>query len=303
MGADGGIGGMAERLLQPARRIALKDLPGQWFHSIVVVRCRGAAGRAADPQFAGKLRGAWGEQLKGAASTQAIAGHPCPWQPACAFDVFFRGQGSLTPGLEIPKPYVLALLADGSDLVVRLTLFGFATDWTEAAADALVRACRAVPGRLEVIDRRFWSEEAVEVGAAPESVVLAFETPLEIRHQGGARAEATDGSFAFEGLVATLANRVSGLARWQEAMLETDFRALKQHAAGLGVQLLEQAPDRWRRFSRRQGQWIPMLGQRLVVLIEGDLAPLMPLLTVGETCHAGSHASLGLGRYALLVPR
>jgi hypothetical protein len=46
-----------------------------------------------------------------------------------------------------------------------------------------------------------------------------------------------------------------------------------------------------------------MGGRRLVVLIEGDLAPLMPLLAIGETCHAGSHASLGLGRYTLLAPR
>lgn len=303
MGADGGRGGLSQRLLQPARTVALTELPAEWFHSIVEVRCRGAAAWGADAQAAGKLRGTWGGQLKASASREAVAGEPCPWQPACAFDVFFRTQGWMTPGLEIPKPYALALLRDGQDLIVRLTLFGFASDWTEEATDALVRACRAVPGRLEVIDRRYWSEEALAEAAASESLVLAFETPLEIRHKEGARADAAGSSFTLKSLVATLANRVSGLARWQDAALVTDFRALTEQAVVLPVQVLDHLPDRWRRFSRRQGQWIPMGGRRLVVLIEGDLAPLMPLLAIGETCHAGSHASLGLGRYTMLVPR
>lgn len=42
-----------------------------------------------------------------------------------------------------------------------------------------------------------------------------------------------------------------------------------------------------------------MNGQQQRWLIEGDLAPLMPLLAIGATTHAGSHASLGLGRFTL----
>ncbi|MBK8175228.1 MAG: hypothetical protein IPK66_08200 [Rhodospirillales bacterium] len=306
----GSADGLAGRLLSPARRVALTDLPEQWFHSIVVVRCRGARSVVDVPQFAGKLRGAWGEQLKATASAEAIAGGACGWQPPCALDVFFRTQGRITPALEIPKPYVLALLADGADLLVRLTLFGFATDWTETAAEALVRGCRTASCRgrlLEVIDRRYWSEESIPTAEAPAALVLAFETPLEIRLKHPAERDRTDqtneSSFNLATLIATLGNRVSGLARWQDASVDSDFRALKDQAAALDVQVLDHLPDRWKRFSRRQGQWIPMAGRRLVVMIEGGLAPLMPLLAIGEICHAGSHTSLGLGRYALLVPR
>lgn len=298
-------GGLSGRLLSPARRIALADLPAQWFHSMIEVRCRGGRPLAADPKFAGAVRGAWGAQLKATASAEAIAGDACRWQPPCALDVFFRTQDWITPALEIPKPYVPALLAEGADLLVRLTLFGFATDWTEAAAEALVRGCRELSWRgrrLEVTDRRYWSEDGIAVCDAPATVVLAFETPLEIRSKNTAGL-ADRKPFDLTTLVATLGNRVSGLARWQDAAVDADFRALKEQAAALRVQVLEQPPARWRRISRRQGQWIPMAGRQPVGLIEGRLADLMPLLAIGETCHAGSHASLGLGRYALLLPQ
>lgn len=295
--------------MNPARRIALADLPAEWFHCVTLIRCCGARSLADDPKSMGKLRGAWGEQLKATASDEAIAGEPCPWTPPCALDVFFRPQARLTPALEVPKPYVLALLPDGGDLLVRLTIFGFATDWTEAAVEALVRACRTSRhnGRvLEVVDRRYWSEDAVAVTQTPTALVLAFETPLDIRDRRRIGVEKVPpeerGRFKLDKFVATLGNRVSGLARWQDAEADGDFRALKSHAAGLDVHELSRVPDRWTRFSRRQEQWIPMAGRRAVVLVEGDLAPLMPLLAIGETCHAGSHASLGLGRYRMLVP-
>ncbi len=44
-----------------------------------------------------------------------------------------------------------------------------------------------------------------------------------------------------------------------------------------------------------------MCGQQIVLLIEGDLSPLLPLLAIGETTRAGSHAALGQGRYVLLT--
>lgn len=154
--------------------------------------------------------------------------------------------------------------------------------------------------------RRYWSEELIPTAEAPAALVLAFDAPLEIRLKQAVDRDSSDrmdGPLILATLVATLGNRVSGLARWQDAAVDGDFRALKDHAAALAVQVLDHLPDPWKRSSRRQGQWIPMGGRRLVVLIEGELAPLMPLLAIGETTHAGSHAGLGLGRYALVVPR
>lgn len=303
-------GAIACRLAHPQRRLPLDELANQWFYSVAVVRCGGGRSLVNDPRGIGKLRGAWGEQLKAAASQAAIAGKPCSWTPPCAFDVFFRAQGRVTAGLEMPKPYVLALIPDGADLLVRLTVFGFATDWMEAAVEALVCACKNVLVRgkpLAVTDRIFWSEESLAVPVGSEALVLAFETPLEIRNRKDGetdiRGSVWESGFSFPKFVATLGNRVSGLARWQDTEVENEFRALLALGAASRVQLQQHLPERWRRFSQRQGRWIPMGGQRLVVLIEGRLGPLAALLTIGETCHAGSHVNLGLGRYSLFVPR
>jgi hypothetical protein len=295
--------------------MALDQLPAEWFHSVIVLRCRGMQALADDPAVPGKLRGAWGRQLHLAASAEAQAGQPCPWRPACAYDVFFRTQGHVTPALEIPKPYVFGLFGDGADLVVRLTLFGFATDWTEAAAEALIRACRdklSLGRLLDVTDRAFWSEEGVAVGEAVSALLLAFETPLNIRRKeapkvgrqiAAGHGQPEDGDIGFETLATSLANRVSGLARWQDAAVDADFRRLKELARGCRTQVADRVPEGWRRFSRPQQQWIKMSGRRRLMLIEGALGPFMPLLAIGETTHVGSHVSLGMGRYALLTPR
>lgn len=313
---------LGARLLAPQQRVSLDVLPSLWFHTLVVVRCRGGRALSGQPKVIGKLRGAFGEQLKASASAEALAGRPCPWRPPCALDVLFRPQARITPALEVPKPYVLATLADGEDLVVRLTLFGLATEWTEAAVEALVRACRTLDYRgrqIEVIDREFWSEERVAAPTAAAAAVLAFETPLDIRErrrndghelasvrgETAERAWEGDGEAAFDFVrfIATLGNRVSGLARWQDVAVDGDFRALKEQAAAVAVQVQPQPVQRWVRFSGRQERSIPMGGRLQVVLLEGGLGPLLPLLAIGETCHAGSHATLGLGRYRISLPR
>jgi hypothetical protein len=315
-GRSEGVGsGIEDRLAHPARRVPLDRLPAEWFHSIIALRCRGMRALADKPAVPGKLRGAWGKQLSLSASAEALAGRPCPWQPACAYDVFFRTQGHITPALEIPKPFVFGLFGDGADLVVRLTLFGFATDWTEAAAEALVRACRdtlSIDRPFDVTDRSLWSKEGVPAQEAPGALLLAFETPLNIRRkqppttrqQMAARHEQSDdGDIGFETIATNLANRVSGLTRWQDAVVDADFHRLKELARGCRTRITDPVPEGWRRFSRPQQRWIQMHGQRRLVLVEGDLSPFMPLLAIGETTHVGSRVSFGMGRYALLTPR
>jgi hypothetical protein len=299
---------LAHRLLTPARRLDLAALTAAWFTSCVELRCRDVAGLARDPAVPGKLRGALGAALAMTASTEARAGHPCPWQPPCALDVLFRRQGRITPGLELPKPYVLALFPDGADLVLRLTLFGLATDWTEMVAEALVRALRgplSLGASLAIVDRRYWSEEGVGVPEARSALIMAFATPLQLRPRRRAADEAGAGEGGFVSLMMSLGNRLSGLARWHDALLEADWQALKAQAAGLEVRPLTRVPVGWQRYSRRQRRWIPAAGVETVLLVQGELdpaGPLLHLLVLGESAHVGSHATLGQGRYELLVP-
>lgn len=289
------------RLLEPAAATPLADLPGRWFHQRVELLVAGHAAAADDPALGGRLRGAWGRALMRGASAEALAGRPCPWDPPCALDPLFREQGAITARLAVPRPYVLAARAAGADLLVRLTLFGFACDWIEAAADALVAALRhGEPPPLgrpaEPLGRRVVTQEGVAVPATAGPAVLTFRTPVAFRSGDdlGAPSART--------LVSGLGNRVSGLARWQDTAVTADWRALAEHAETLRFDPSDLRLRRWtRRSSRQEGRTIPLGGWTGRMILGGDLEPVLPLLALGATCHAGSHATLGMGAYTLSV--
>lgn len=309
-GDDSGAAGfdpISARLAAPAGMVGLADLPDRWFHADIVALCRpprgwGVGDLVHDPAFPGRLRGAWGRQLLTTASAAARLGGPCPWSPPCAYDPLFRERPALK-GLETPKPYVItADPAPGCPdrMALRLTLFGFATDWLESAADAWILALRggvAMPNglhaALEPLDRRVTIHEGLTPPPPPAAAILRFVTPLCLRRGGATHGEV--GS-----LFASLGNRLSGLSRWQDSTLAADWRGLKQHAATLTIDAAALRPMAWQRHSARQGDTsIRMEGLRGPIALSGDLAPLWPLLTLGVLTHAGSHAAQGLGRYTL----
>jgi hypothetical protein len=107
-----------------------------------------------------------------------------------------------------------------------------------------------------------------------------------------------------EGLIPSLGNRIAGLARWQDCAVEADWRSIADHARSLRYDPGDLSPNGWRRASRRQGRTdIPVEGLNGSLIIEGDLAPVWPLLALGVLCHAGGRSSLGLGRYELSLQR
>lgn len=298
---------IAARLAAPMGVAGLAELPHRWFHAEIMVLCRpprgwGVGDLVDDPAFPGRLRGAWGRQLLNTASSAARLGNPCPWSPPCAYDPLFREHPALK-GMETPKPYVIAadpVPGEPDRMALRLTLFGFATDWLESAADAWVLALRggvAMPNglhaALEPLDRRIAVHEGLPPSAPPTAAILRFVTPLCLRRGG-----ATQGDVG--ALFSSLGNRLSGLARWQDTAVAADWRGLKAHAATLTIDASRLRPTAWQRHSARQGDApIRMEGLRGAVTLTGDLAPLWPLLTLGALTHAGSHAAQGLGRYGL----
>ncbi len=289
---------VGERLARPAEPVALPDLPDAWPHHRVTVVGAVAPGSldavemAADPAMPGRVRGAWGRWLMEAASGEALAGRPCPWSPPCAYDALFR-ERRLLPGLEMPKPFVIAVDAVGPRLLaVTLTLFGFSSGWLEGAADALVAAMRGGLS-LEPLDRSVERLAAVALPPVPALVGLDFRTPLSLRREGGLAPVGA-------ALLSSLGNRVSALARWRDAEVVADWPALKAHAATLRYGTDALRVVRWHRASARQGgRRVPMEGLSGTLWIAGNLAPVWPLLVLGTTAHAGSHAALGMGRYTL----
>ena len=290
------------RLAAPARRLTPEELASTWFVACAGLRVAGSGVLATDWRFLGKLRGALGEVLRRSASDDAIAGRPCPWSHPCGLDVLFRCQGHMTGALEIPKPLLISADAVGGDLIVRIQLVGFASDWLEEALAAMVLAVRErlrpLRGR-EIVDRSVHVFEAIETPRPADEVILRFVTPLEIAFRNGAPAHPRD---AIRSLILSMGNRVSGMARWQDAEIEADWKGIAEDAIGLDVSVLGETSDDWRRYSRRQQRWIPMKGDRPVLLLRGNLDRIAPLLALAQTVHAGRHASLGMGRFDLLSP-
>ena len=288
------------RLARPLRQLTVEALAGEWFMGHARLTIEGAPARPTS-QLAGRVRGALGAVLQASASAEALAGRPCPWRPPSALDLLFRSQGRITPALEIPKPVVLALRREDRLLHVELGLVGFASECLEEVAAALVHAWRhripEVRGS-RIVDRVIGSTEGVAVPAGAQAVLMVFESPLELRWRDGGPASA---AAALWGLLASLGNRVSGLARWQDAEILADWPGLRARAAGLDLACLANDSERWQRRSFRQGRTIPMRGDRPVLRLAGDLQPFLPWLALGAVTHVGSHAALGMGRYRLLI--
>lgn len=292
---------LTDALRNPDATVPLDRLAEAWSAAVVEAVVPGHGALAGDLVVMNRIRGALGAVLMEQASAEALAGRPCPWSPPCALDVLFREQARLGKH-GLPKPWVLALDARGFDLVVRVTLFGYAIDWAGVAAHALVAALR---GRID------WRERAPDLFLpAPQVerlevrevspplvppprplVTLDFITPLDAAGDDPLDRPAT--------VIGRLARRVDLLVRWMGFAIDADWPALADHwrgldydASALSRRTLERRSGRQHRDFRHD-----MVAGALVVA--GDLAPLWPLLLLGQSCHVGRAATAGLGRYRL----
>ncbi len=287
-------------LRAPVETLPLDALCASFAHAILVLTVPAAGDLAGRGGRHGAAVSRPHRVLKTSASAQAIGGQPCPWNPPCALDLLFRTQGMITPGLEIPKPFVVSLEPSGPDLLVRCTLFGIAADWSGQIGEALVSAIRnnlrhPKGGRLDVSSRQTQWLGAVQEWQGVDGdcrIELDFITPFVLR--SGRKSHA-----ALPALITGIGNRVNGLARWMGVEVQADWRAIKASAEALTVVQSTVEGETWKRASRRQGAIIGMEGFRGQAIIQGDLSPLLPLFVLGQVTHAGAHAALGMGRYQI----
>ena len=293
---------VAERIERPGREVDPASLAEGWFQQTAVVRIAGAGSAAGNTGLPGKLRGALGKALMKGASDAAIAGQPCPWRPACALDVLFREQARFAGRHGVPKPFVIAADRAGSDLDLQVTLFGFACDWMDSVRERLVEAVRFglpwrkllvgdAPGRPVI--RASWvvTRDGAPPGRAPEAVVLRFLTGVDAAGCDPLDDPAT--------LIARLARRIDGLARWQDTRIpDPVWEALAPVWKDLRytVDLHESVHER---YSERQGRTFRNVGLMGRIGIAGDLEPIWPLLRLGEHVHIGRGATAGRGRFEL----
>lgn len=282
------------------------------------LRVSGCAALAGDPALPGRIRGGLGRVLAESASGAALRGAPCPWSPPCAFDVMFRTQGRVNAHTDLPKPWVIAVDPVGPDLEVALTLFGLASEWMPAVAEALTTVLRKripwqkllghgettllrnVPAgadrfRLrgqrqsvgEIEGRQMQTEQGLDrdVTTAPDvAILLEFLSPATVTGHDLARTP--------QALFRESGNRLEGLARWHALTLRdhVDWRFLKALDRGLEMIWQDVLPLTWPRFSHRQNQEIRMQGVAGQMLIQ----PLNPSMNPGMNPGLNPDMSPGL---------
>jgi hypothetical protein len=289
----------------PPLTLDFPALPDQWRRTLLVFRCQRPPGLEEGPWLAMALRGAWGRQLLTMA-VAAVGGDNAadPFGRAQAVEVFFRTQAHVTRQLAVSKPFVIRVIFGPRLLTVQLTLFGFAGFWRPQARDAMLAAlAQGLPlregGRLRVpypvVDCHWGRAETVAVPEPAAEVLVRLRSPLCLR--AALPIENNLDDFAM-----SLVNRLSGLARWQGVRIETDWSGWRDLAKALRITIVESGAYATRRFSTAQpGRAMPYAGVLGAFTIAGPLAPLMPLLALGETAHAGARTAFGFGAYDLLV--
>jgi hypothetical protein len=216
-------------------------------------------------------------------------------------DVLCREQGRVGAH-GIPKPYVLAAEPRGHDLVVSLTLFGFATDWSAAAAHALVatlqhridwRALR--PGlflpRPDIAGVTMHAIEGLPPPPERDTFEIQFLTPMNAEGDDPLERPAT--------IVARLARRVQGLAQWHDAAIDADWQELSAVWESLSYDAGFLRRRRVTRHSGRQMRHYQTGAVEGALRIADPPAVLRKLLTIGREVLIGKGASEGFGRFLL----
>lgn len=301
------FGPIGARLRAPVHSIDLAGFVEAIEAVAVTFRLSGLAPFVADPALPGRMRGAFGEALAAGASDAALAGRPCDFEPPSAFEALFRKQGRMTPGSDFPSPWLIALDPDRGDLIVRLMLFGLTAQWVSAAAEAFAAALRhtdwaATSGRFlprwRILGRVLAplppEAQAIPGGEAAKGFVVDALSPLVLHGAGALDRPAS--------LFTTLAQRIEGLARWQETTIDTDWSALARTLASLDWRWSEAAEVRWIRGSRRQGKAVPMAGVTGRLTVTGDpeaIVAVAPLFRLAGLVHIGADVAFGCGRVAV----
>jgi hypothetical protein len=197
------------------------------------------------------------------------------------FVIVFRGLGQAGLGRTRGKFRLLAIDA--------MLPNGAGVEPVYRAADESIRTVEAT-----------MSIESIIVHAAalpPNQITLNFLTPTRLKQE---KKWVWEGP-PFEVLVRSLLSRTSSLSYFHCGQrLEVDFRGLIDRAAEVQIGRNDTHWEDWERFSGRQKQSVKMGGLMGKVTYQGDLAPYLPLLALGELIHVGKGTVFGNGQYQIM---
>ncbi|MCS6786691.1 MAG: CRISPR system precrRNA processing endoribonuclease RAMP protein Cas6 [Thiobacillaceae bacterium] len=275
-------------------------------------------------------RGALGHALKRTVCmTRLPRCRECALYHSCAFPYFYDtpplpGSIKMRRYQTAPHPYVLLPGEDGAtDYALDFTLIGQANRHLALIIHALAKAAqgrkgvagnilqlRAVEQETAPLGSNTWqpiyrpgtSLEALplarpEIPPAPTSCRIRLLTPMRVKREGRRVGPV---EFRFADLFGHLLRRVSMLTAFHtDTPLETDFRGLMAQARQVTARS-ELAWEEKPRYSNSQKAAMKLGGVvGSIHLVGVDLAPFWPYLWLGQFIHAGSGATMGLGRYEI----
>lgn len=292
--------GTARRLLSPTTPCTFRELSLQWRHKVITVVAHRPRDFDDGPSLPARIRGAWGRAL----FMLAIEGRsPRPGAPSAAA-TFFGDMGDWCHGLPLPKPFTIQVDCRGETLIVQLIIFGFATFWLNDAVEALLRSLQGginlrfgSPVRASIVPESYKVTDVESLLPSPRAYEarLFFQTPLCIRRDQTLQLDGAS-------VLLSLAHRVAGMARWQDVAVDQQLSAMKKKILDLKIDMGEMELRTWDHFSsRRPGLPTPLNGLIGSMSVCGDLGDVLPILAMGQSCHVGSRASLGLGRYQFVA--
>jgi hypothetical protein len=130
----------------------------------------------------------------------------------------------------------------------------------------------------------------------PRRVTLAFLTPTRLKYHQHLLKDAP----AFHIVMRRLLDRLAELSRfYHNQPLALDMQAWKSRAEQIRLVASRVTAYDWERYSNRQRTRMKLGGIVGTATYEGDLAPFMPLLALGEWLHVGKGATFGLGKYQI----
>jgi len=133
--------------------------------------------------------------------------------------------------------------------------------------------------------------------AGASRAVLRFLTPTRLKSGG----RLLPGGFGFRELAFAMLRRALEIAHFHVpgAGVDWEIRPFLSRAGAVRVAASDLRWQDWRRYSNRQERSMEMGGFVGTVEIEGDLAPVLPLVRAAEVLHVGKGATFGLGRIAI----
>ncbi|MGO9740542.1 MAG: CRISPR system precrRNA processing endoribonuclease RAMP protein Cas6 [Roseiarcus sp.] len=293
---------MAAELADPPLRFGPTALAALFAMDVVTIVGARPKGLQDFPELAVRVRGALGRVLHGF-GPPILDRHDPAARPR-AWDVLFEPMEAPGGRGAIAKPLVVRADVIGDRVIASVGLVGAAGFWRPDAAAALAGALEGgvagwEDGRIKLpipcLEAR---HERVAGFVAPTYSVrearLTLRTPFRLR-SGGALV-----SIGPSFLIA-IANRAARLAPWMHARLDVDWDRVHAQAQRIEVATEDLLPYRWSRGTQRARTRVPMIGYLGRLVFRGPLDSFVPFLQIAAAANAGSHASLGLGRFDLAL--